>query len=661
MLDRSLSRRRWRSACLILGAVAVCCPMVMLRLSSAGDKLTRPPAPSPSRSTPRQASPHQSAGKKSAKPAGKIVQTAAETEVAYDAADVVQTAVNMAHAACYDNDPFPSAKKCQPCHEDHFREWSVSQHAYAQLSPVFNAFSNTLLKLTSGTNGDFCIRCHTPVGMSICEPLTMSQMDRHPTSREGVTCVVCHRINQPWGKISGRHALVRGDIHQAVYGPLGPEVLKEVLANPDRYGATKPEPDPARRGRDIHNEAVPFFQMITPGFCGTCHDVFGPDGFRLEDAFSEFKQSPAARQKGENCQDCHMSEVQGIPSGFPELPAARMGNVHTRPRKHTNHMVVGPDYSIIHPGLFPHNVRAIREEHQPPDDPLAGLATMREWLQFSVEAGWGDEEFEEHVPQGYRFPDEWKDQAKRFRAREIIEENMNLLGEATAHRHRLLAYGYQLGEICVDKADQRRGLKFRIDVSNGTDGHGVPTGFDAERVVYLQVTVCDGEGRVVFKSGDLDPNGDLRDHHSAYVHHRELPLDKQLFSLQSQFISFTIRGSERNQVLAVPYSVDPLPYVRPPDNSYTVYGRPLATRKHKRNIEVAGHRWGKYDVPCDALTGPGPYTINVKLKAGMVPINLVNEVSEVGFDYGMTARQIANRIVGGHMVVHERTTTVELK
>jgi len=566
--------------------------------------------------------------------------------------------VNMAHAQCFDGDPYPSAKKCQPCHEDHFREWSVSQHAYAQLSPVFNAFSNKLLELTSGTNGDFCIRCHTPVGMSLNECITMSQMDRHPTSREGVTCVVCHRINQPWGKISGRQALVAGDIHQVVYGPLGPEVLQQVIAHPDRYGATKTEPDPAR-GRDIHRDAIPFFQIVTPGFCGSCHDVFGPDGFRLEDAFSEYKQSPAARCKQQSCQDCHMGTVPGLPSGYATLPAARMGNIHTKPRKHTNHMIVGPDYSIVHPGIFPHHPRAIREEGQPTEDPEAGLATMREWLQFCVEAGWGEDEFENRVPDDYKLPAAWKDSERRYRAREIVNENMDLLAEATYHRHQLLSLGYQLGDVELEKANQK-GIKFRIKVSNGTDGHGVPTGFDAERVVFLRVTVTDSQGRVVFISGDLDPNGDVRDHHSAYVHNGEVPRDKYLFSLQSQFIATTLRGPDRNQILAVPVSIDPLPYVRPAFLPYTVYGRPLFTRKHKQNIEVDGCRYGDYEVRGNCLTGQGPYCINVKLIAGMVPINLVREISDVGFDYGMTARQIANRIVGGHMVLHERNAWVEL-
>ena len=91
------------------------------------------------------------------------------------------------HEAVFAEDRYPSATTCAPCHEDIYREWSVSSHAYAQMSPVFNAFHATVLLITNGTNGDFCIRCHNPVGMNLEEPEVMSNLDRNPTSREGVT------------------------------------------------------------------------------------------------------------------------------------------------------------------------------------------------------------------------------------------------------------------------------------------------------------------------------------------------------------------------------------------------------------------------------------------------------------------------------------------
>jgi hypothetical protein len=44
----------------------------------------------------------------------------------------------------------------------------------------------------------------------------------------------------------------------------------------------------------------------------------------------------------------------------------------------------------------------------------------------------------------------------------------------------------------------------------------------------------------------------------------------------------------------------------------------------------------------------------------MVPVNLVNEIQSVGFDYGMSPRQIANNIVAGHVLVHERHRVVHI-
>ena len=587
-----------------------------------------------------------------------IQLTAADLEnVSWDREEVIQYAIDQAHAECYCEDPFPSAKVCATCHPGHYREWSVSSHAYAQISPIFNAMSNTLIKVTNGTNGDFCIRCHTPIGMGLEEPINMSQMDRLPASREGVTCVVCHRINQSWGKMSARQALVSGGTHQVVIGPQGSQILHEVMADPDRYGVLKPAPAPNVTGRDVHSASLPSFYLTTSGFCGACHDVFAPNGFRLEDAFSEFKSAPAAREECLSCQDCHMSQVQGSASGFRFEPAAIVGNARTRPRKRTTHMFSGPDYSVVHPGLFPHNPKVQREENAGPHDP--GLATMREWIQFDYLAGWGTDEFEAQVKEGHPFPPAWVDQNRRFKARDLLNDQLQLLGEAAGQRHLVLSTGYQIGDI-EDVKLTRRGLDFRICFFNGTTGHGVPTGFDAERPTFLRVTVWDANRRVMFVSGDFDPNGDLRDVHSTYVHNGLVPLDRQLVSLQTKFIIRNVRGGEREQVLVFPFSPDPLPYIRPETRPHTVLGRPVGARKHKHNLQPNEPRWCDYHVEESKLTGCGPYHIQVQVVSGMVPVNLVHAVQHVGFDYGMSAEQVARNLVGGYIVLHERYAQVPL-
>ena len=581
-----------------------------------------------------------------------------DTQLASHYSEVQRLAIDQAHASCFANDRFPSATACRECHPEQYREWSVSPHAYAQLSPVFNAMSAKLNKKNNGTLGDFCIRCHTPVGMALGEPIVMPNADRHPTSREGVTCVVCHRVNQAWGKGAGRLALVEGDIHTPISGPVGSATLAQVLSNPEKYGTLKPYASPEAKGRDVHSKVVPFFQMTTPAFCGSCHDVFAPNGFRLEDAFSEFKTSPAALEKQQSCQDCHMGTEPGIASGYRCGPAAIVGNAPTPPRKRANHMTVGPDYSIVHPGIFPHNPAAVREEHDAFRPPVEyGLATIREWLLFDHEAGWGLESFEKNVPPNYPFPAPWNNQALRYRARDILKAQFRLLDTAAVRRHQLLTTGYLLGEIELLRCDDR-GLKFQTFVANGTDGHGVPTGFDAERVVYLRVRVYDAAGKLLFISGDLDCNGDLRDSHSSYVHNGLIPPDRQLFSLQTKFVTRNLRGGEREQVLNVPFSLDPLPYIRPETRPFTVLGRPVGARKHKQTLLPGGSRRAVYEVPPEQLCGPGPYRIVVELVAGMVPVNLIRDIASVGFDYHLSAREVAARVVAGHEVLHRRRLTV---
>ncbi len=549
-----------------------------------------------------------------------------------------------AHLALFAENRYPSANTCKVCHEQHYQEWSVSQHAYAQLSPIYMAMQNTINAQSSTTNGDFCIRCHNQVGMNFGESTFISNLERHPTSREGITCVVCHRVDQAYGKASGRLSLVEGDILSKIYGPNGDDELERVLENRDEYRVVTDADEP---GRKIHTKVGHFPQLQTSAFCGSCHDVNLFNGFRLEEAFSEYKNSPAAK-RGESCQDCHMGKVQGEASGYNHGPAAVVGGVPTNSRKLTNHFFAGPDYSVIHPGVFPHNADA------------AAMATLGEWLAFDHKAGWGTDKFEDSVPDDYEFPDRWTSIDDRYDAWDIITDQEKLLSWAEEKRLEVLQIGYRLGDVKIKKASNR-GITFDIPVSNGTDGHSVPTGFDAERLVWLEVTLKDEQDNVVFQSGDLDPNGDLRDLHSVYVHNGDLPLDSQLFSLQSKFLTRNVRGGEREQVLAVNYSGDPIPFVRPFTRSLMLTGQPGGARKHRKTLPPLTVRPARYKIGANNLTGGKKYFLTYRLKSAAVPVNLVHSVAAVGFDYGMSAKEVAQNLVDGHQTVWEKQQVIELK
>ena len=49
----------------------------------------------------------------------------------------------------------------------------------------------------------------------------------------------------------------------------------------------------------------------------------------------------------------------------------------------------------------------------------------------------------------------------------------------------------------------------------------------------------------------------------------------------------------------------------------------------------------------DALTGNGPYEATIRLRSQMVPVNLVIAIQDVGFDFGMSAREVADALIEG--------------
>lgn len=547
------------------------------------------------------------------------------------------------HAALFAESRFPSAGTCGTCHPKQYEEWRVSQHSYAQLSPVYLSLSNKINELANGSNGDFCLRCHSPVGANLGESPYISNLERHPTSREGITCVVCHRLNKSYNKVSGRLALVEGGLTEPVFGPKGDEILARALAE----GSMKVTTDPEESGRKIHKEVKQFATLSAPVFCGTCHDVTLFNGFRLEEAYSEYRVSPAAAE-GITCQDCHMGKEQGRVSGYEEGPAAVVGSVSSEPRKLTNHFFAGPDYPVVHPGIFPHNIEAQE------------MATLEEWLQYDYQAGWGTDEFEDELDDDTGFPERWESSDDRYDARDILVEQFELLEWAKKQRLTLLRNGYILGEIVIEKADQD-GIAFKVQVKNGTNGHNAPTGFTGERLVWLDVTVTDSAGKIVLRSGDRDKNGDLRDGHSAYVHAGETELDQQLFSLQSIFVTQNARGGELEHVIPIPYPTTSLPRVLPSTRSLVFSGEPTTERNHKKGIEPNGERWGEYSIPAKALTGKGPYKASIKLRAQPAPVNLLVAMQSVGFDYGLTPRQAGDALIAGSQLLWEKELILSIK
>ena len=544
------------------------------------------------------------------------------------------------HEKIFANNDFPSADKCASCHPKQYREWSVSQHAYSQLSPLMVSLQLALNKGTSSPTGDFCVRCHTPIGSDIGEPASLSNLDRHPISREGITCVVCHRMSAPYRKVSGRLGLDRGDIFDSVKGARGNGEMSRVLRDPKTYKVNTERDDV---GRAIHAEVEKFPEIEDPTYCGSCHEVFTPNGFRVHEVLSEYRNSPAAAQ-GITCNDCHMGKEEGVSTGYRQGPAAVVGGAETSDRKLTNHFFAGPDYSLIHPGIFPINKRA--QEYK----------SISEWLLFDVDIGWGTDQFEDECPEDFPFPEAWDSIDDRYYAREIIDEQLELLDWATQQRLQALQRGFGLSEIRITSATEQE-IDFELDVKNLSIGHNLPAD-KLGRLFVLQVEVQDSQGELVFISGDRDPNGDVRDGFSLYVRNGEVPLDEQLFNLQSKVLVRNLRGGEQEQVLTINKSGSAIPFIRPASRPNNIYGHPKNLRKHRQGIEPLGHRTATYHIAGELLTGRGPYSVKAQFISQSVPVNLVLQTMHVGFDYELSPRALAKKLVEGAIVIAEKSTRI---
>ncbi len=464
---------------------------------------------------------------------------------------------------------FPSAKVCKGCHPRQYGQWSSSMHAYAQHSPVFEAFNLTLIERTSGTIDTFCSRCHTPVGTILGENGSLRNVHRSRISMEGVTCIVCHRREDARYKSNGRLRITPGDLNEeCIYGPFESSHVE---------------------GVDFHpSKSSPYIK--TSQFCGECHDVTSPAGVRLEEAFSEWQNSPAARQ-GTTCQHCHMGPVQGVAIPDNHRPWGRSAEVPGVPAEHlplrriTDHSFAGPDYSLLPDTEFPHKLDWMYEvDYRNP-------ALLTPHQQSTLTA--------------------------------LRHKNRQALARADAKRFEVLSNAARLSVSQPNRAKCGERIKIAVDVKSIFSGHNLPTGFTAERQVWVSVEVFDPQGRRVFATGDLDDNRDLRDSHSHDVLTGAAPTDRHLMNFQNKFISLTTRGTERSVVLPVNRDLAPLSLFRPAAGIPISFGRPFSFRIAKGSIPPLASRGKTYHA---TLHAAGPHRLLVRLHFRNLPPNLLDHI-----------------------------------
>ncbi|HVR74273.1 MAG TPA: multiheme c-type cytochrome [Planctomycetota bacterium] len=96
----------------------------------------------------------------------------------------------------------------------------------------------------------------------------------------------------------------------------------------------------------------------------------------------------------------------------------------------------------------------------------------------------------------------------------------------------------RMAVIVPDAAQAGADFELGVRVKNSGAGHNLPTGLSNERQMWIEVTVLAADGRTIFRSGQLDENGDLMDGHNEKSSDR----DPSLVTFSDRFIDE--RGKE---------------------------------------------------------------------------------------------------------------------
>jgi hypothetical protein len=197
---------------------------------------------------------------------------------------------------------------CGKCHEDHFREWSGSMHAYAAEDPVFLAMNKRFQRETNGKAGDFCVRCHAPMAVHDGKTKDGLNLADLPSKYRGVTCFFCHTAESV------------GQLHNNGLELADTTVMRGPFADPVKNTAHH------STSSDLHDQR----RIDSSTMCGSCHDIVTPGGAHVERTFEEWKGSLFATETGQTCGKCHMKSASGLrPIANTPGVFARTAHTHT--------------------------------------------------------------------------------------------------------------------------------------------------------------------------------------------------------------------------------------------------------------------------------------------------------------------------------------------
>lgn len=205
----------------------------------------------------------------------------------------------------FDGRSLSDSKSCgqSGCHEDAYKEWSVSAHRYASMDPAFQGIQTVMAKQNGPESTRYCGGCHDPISLfSGTKNIFTPQLTNLAGYNEGVSCIACHSIKKTDLKGNANY----------------------VISQPARYMFESKSGSLARFASNFLIRSYPRQHVSefnhhlfkSPEFCAACHKQFidkevnNVGWVQLQNQYDNWRKShwnsPGNPRKTIECRECHM-------------------------------------------------------------------------------------------------------------------------------------------------------------------------------------------------------------------------------------------------------------------------------------------------------------------------------------------------------------------
>ena len=190
------------------------------------------------------------------------------------------------------------------CHEQIYQEWATSAHRYSALDQGFRAIQATMGKQNGPESTRYCAGCHDPISLFAGTKNLFRDDLTNPIGRdEGVSCIVCHSIKETDVKGNASYVITQP---QRYLFELGDTVGGRRLARDFLIRAY-----PRQHVRSLQHRL-----FKSPEFCAACHKQFIDEEInqvgwvQLQNQYDNWRKSrwndSTDARKTIECRECHM-------------------------------------------------------------------------------------------------------------------------------------------------------------------------------------------------------------------------------------------------------------------------------------------------------------------------------------------------------------------